>query len=494
VPSASRRSFLLLIGLVSASASLAAGKQRSPDTEKWIGLSTPHFQLYTTNDLPSATAALQRFEVIHSFFEQAALFKGVPQSPVQIIAFSSDREYQAYTVNPGAFAYYQRTRRGDYIVMRDLAPEHYEVSMHEYTHFIFQHSGLTLPLWVNEGLADLYSSVEARHGQVLLGKPPFGRLYTLQNKPWLELETLLAVAHGSPYYSQPDKMQAFYAESWGLTHMLALNPEYSPQFPKFLSLLSRGTSPRECFQLIYHKTLNQIVADLQDHVSQKQLPGLILDIDLNAASRIEPQSLASPQAQAELALADLAASNLHAQPQGESQLRSLSNKYPDSPEAEESLGYLALTQNRLADAQSHFAKAVERHSTSPEVLFYLAHLQRQSGAPNQQVIDLLNRALALDPASYNARLELGCVAAKADRFELAVAMLSSIETVKPEHAYVLNYTLAYSYAQLAQHDPAQTYGVKARGLAAGGADQEQADNLLRYIDRVQQRTAIAAAR
>jgi Flp pilus assembly protein TadD len=478
---------------VSASISLTAGP-RLPDSEKWIGLFTPHFRLYTTNDARSATAALQRFEAIHSFFEQAALFKGVPQTPVQIIAFSSDREYQAYTINPGAFAYYQRTRRGDYIVMRDLAPEHYEVSVHEYTHFIFQHSGLTLPLWVNEGLADLYSSVESRRGQVLLGRPPFGRLYTLRNKPWLDLETLLLVAHGSPYYSQPDKMQAFYAESWALTHMLALNPEYSPQFPKFLSLLSQGTSSPECFQLVYHKSLHQIAADLENYVSQKQLPALVLDIDVNAAAAIEPKPMAAPEAQVELALADLAAANSHAQADGESQLRSLSNKYPDSPDAEESLGYLALAQNRLDDARSHFAKAVERHSTSPEVLFYLAHLERAAGTPDQQVIDLLRRVLALDPGNYNAHLELGCVAAKANQFELAVSTLSGIDPVKPEHTYVISYTLAYSYAQLGRVEEARAYGEKAKQTALGGTDREQANHLLRYIESLPARASVTEAR
>lgn len=480
---ASRRSIRLMVTLTVGSLRLLAGDHRTAEPDKWIGLYTPHFQLYSLSDSRSAMEALRRFETISSFFAQAPLIKGIPPSPVRIIALSPNSEFQAYMVNSSAAAYYQRTHRGDYIVIRDLTPENFELSVHEYTHLMIHQSGLTLPLWMDEGLADLYSSLRAGYGQVRLGGAPLGRLDTLQNEPWLDLATLFAVVHGSPYYSQLPKMRVFYAESWALTHMLALDPEYSPQFPEFLSLLSHGTSARKCFQLVYHKSLNQIIADLQHHLFRKQLASEVLEIDLTAASGIEPKSIVSPQAQAELSLADLAAFNGHSPADGETQLKSLSNKYPDSPDAEESLGYLALAQNHPADARLHFANAVERHSTSSEVLFYLAQLLQASGGPDEQAVDLLNRALAIDPSNYSARIELGCLAARANRFELAVSTLSSMGAVKPEHGYLINYDLAYSYAQLDQNDEARSYGEKARSLAAGLAEQKQADDLLRYIDR-----------
>jgi len=493
---ASRRSIRLMVTLVVGSLRLLAGDHRAAEPDKWIGLSTQHFQLYTLSDSRSATEALQRFETVYSFFAQAPLLKGVPQSPVQIIAFNSDPEFQAYTVNSGAAAYYQRTHRGDYIVMRDLAPQNFEFSVHEYTHLMIEHLGLRPPLWMNEGLADLYSSLRSGHGQVRLGGAPLGRLDTLQNEPWLDLETLFAVAYGSPYYSQLDKMRVFYAESWALTHMLVLDPEYSPQFPEFLSMLSHGTSSRECFQLVYHKSLNQAIADLRRHLFGKELASEVLEIDLTTASGIEPKSIVSPQEQAELSLADLAAFDGHSPADGETQLKSLSNKYPDSPSAEESLGYLALVQNRPADARLHFAKAAERHSTSSEVLFYLAQLLQASGGPDEQAVDLLNRALAIDPGSYSARIELGCLAAKDNHFELAVSTLSSIGAVKPEHGYLVSYALAYSYAQLDQNEEARSYGEKARSLAAGIAEQKKADDLLRYVDdrEPEHRITVRAAR
>jgi tetratricopeptide (TPR) repeat protein len=491
VPRNSRRRVLVPIALLFAAAGLA------PAADDWIGLATPHFRLYTTNDEKTAADALRTFESAHYFFEKSGIFKSVPTSIVQIVAFRSEQEYRSHGVNPGACGYYQRTRRGDYIVMRDLEPEHHEIGVHEYTHFVFEHSGLILPLWLNEGLADLYSSVVKREGHVVLGRAPFGRLYTLENQPLIDLETLLGVGRDSPYYSQSPKMLLFYAESWALTHMLALSPDYAAEFPKFVEAISAGANARDSLARIYGKTLDQVTADLRHYLSRKQLPTHVFDLDMTAVE-VEAKPLASPRQHVDLALADLAASNPNAEAAGVSELNSVSDRYPESPEAEESLGYLAMRRNRMDEARLHFQKAVERHSNAADVIFYLAHLESTAGAPPDRVIALLNRALEINPDYYDARLELGFVAAKAKKFDLATSALSAASQLAkrgdphPEHAYVLSYTLAYCYAQLNQSDEALEYGEKAKRAARSGQDQEQTANLLRYIDRERQRSSVAA--
>jgi tetratricopeptide (TPR) repeat protein len=382
--------------------------------------------------------------------------------------------------------------------MSDLAPEHRQIGVHEYTHFVFEHSGLTLPLWLNEGLADLYSSVAGSQGHVVLGRAPFGRVYALEKESWIDLGTLLDVGRDSPYYSQPQKMLLFYAESWALTHMLVLSQDYAAAFPKFVELISSGVSSRESLAKIYGKGPDQVMSDLRAYLSRRQLPTHVFDLDL-AAAEIEPQPLAAPREQADLALADLAVSTANMESAGAAALNSFSGRYPDSPEAEESLGYLALRHNRSEEARLHFQKAVDRHSTAPDVIFYLAHLDASAGASSDSVIALLNRALEINPAYYEARLELGFVAAKAKKFEIAAAALTAAAQLAaqngnphPEHAYVLSYTLAYCYAQLHQPERAFEYAERASHAVRNSQDQEQTANLLRYIDRDRQRLSAAA--
>lgn len=89
--------------------------------EHWIRVSTPDFEMYTTNGEKQATGALKVFEQVRYFFLQNSRTKSVPQTPVRIIAFHSEKEYKPYRLNEGAFAYYLRSRKVDYIVMQDTS-------------------------------------------------------------------------------------------------------------------------------------------------------------------------------------------------------------------------------------------------------------------------------------------------------------------------------------------------------------------------------------
>ena len=133
--------------------------------QTWQGIETSHFAIYTGS--PNKDAGrdiLNSLETARIFFENSGLAAGTKGPQLNILAFDSVRDADIYRVNPAAYAFYQPTREGDFIVMPDLAPEHVPVAIHEYTHYVVEHAGLKLPLWLNEGLADFYSTVAAtRH-------------------------------------------------------------------------------------------------------------------------------------------------------------------------------------------------------------------------------------------------------------------------------------------------------------------------------------------
>jgi hypothetical protein len=250
----SRSWSVLLIFLVSC-----GGKLLAADPQ-WIKLTTSPFEMYTTNDEKSATAALQIFEQARSFFSEVSVGSTrLAEGPVRIIAFRSEDEYARYRLSPGAFAYYLRSYSRDYIAMQDIAPAHYAAAIHEYTHLALEHAGLKLPLWMNEGLAEVYSSLDFDRGQVVAGRIPAARLADLHGANWLGLETLLAVDRSSPYYQAPDQMRIFYAQAWALCHMLSLSPAYRPKFTTFLLAMATEKPAARCFEEIYGKS----IADIQ---------------------------------------------------------------------------------------------------------------------------------------------------------------------------------------------------------------------------------------
>ena len=205
--------------------------------EHWIRLTTPHFEMYTTNSEKQGAAALQLFEQVRYFFLQSSNSKAAPSTPVRIIAFRSEQEYKPYRLNDSAFAYYLQSRKADYIVMQDISPEHYRAAVHEYTHLIIRHQNLTFPVWLNEGLADFYSSLEPRGEQAVVGRVLDDSLALLKNTRWLDLNVLFSVDQDSPCYNERAKASIFYSESWALTHMLSLGNDYRPDSRNFFHKL-----------------------------------------------------------------------------------------------------------------------------------------------------------------------------------------------------------------------------------------------------------------
>ena len=451
--------------------------------QTWQGIETSHFAIYTGS--PNKDAGrdiLNSLETARIFFENSGLAAGTQGPQVNILAFDSVRDADIYRVNPAAYAFYQPTREGDFIVMPDLAPEHVPVAIHEYTHYVVEHAGLKLPLWLNEGLADFYSTVESHNAQVILGAAPGGRENILGTQRWLDWADLAAVEHDSPYYRQADKMLLFYSQSWAMVHMLALDADYQGGFNRFLLAVSAGATTQQAMLAVYHKSLAQIGHDVQAYVGSKRMTTRILNMDVRLPS-LETEEIADAGRHVELALAEILAASPQLAQEGNSRLASLAMKYPADPSPEESLGFQAMNAGRAQEAQEHFALAVSHHSQNPEVWFRLAYLKFQSEGATEEVLDLLQRVVTADKDHYGARLELGFAAANSQKYELAVKSLEGIRNVKPEHAYKVSYTLAYCAIKIQQGPKARMYAEQARNVASTNKDRDDVDCLLRYIDQ-----------
>ena len=449
----------------------------------WHGTETAHFAIYSTqdSDLNSERQVLTRLESARLFFEKTGLLTSAAAPQLNILTLGSQSDADIYRVNPAAYAFYQRTREGDFVVTRDLAPQHQTVTVHEYTHFVMEHAGFKLPLWLNEGVADFYSTVESRKSQIVLGIAPSGRDEALASSRWIDWATLVAVDHDSPYYRQADKMFLFYAQSWAMVHMLALDPQYAAGFRPFLHAVSDGATTSDAMLAVYHKSLDEVGHDLQTY-SSRRFSTRVMDLDIRQTS-VEIQEVSDASKHADLALAEILASNPQLTQEASLRLASLVDKYPDDPRPEESLGFQAMQAGRNEEAQQHFALAVKLNSQNPDVWFRLAHLKLQAQGPTDEVVSLLQRVIAADNNNYGARLELGFAAAKTQQWELAVKSLEGISQLKPEHAYTVSYTLAYCLVEIEQGNKARMYADLARKAAANNADRNEVAGLIRYIDQ-----------
>jgi len=117
------------------------------------------------------------------YYEQVrALFAKLLQSatgssklPVRIIAFRNEKGSLPFRPSQAAAAYYSPGLERDYIVMQSIASEHYPVAVHEYMHRVVHSMGIDPPIWMNEGMAELFATLKPVGNKVQMGEMDVNR-------------------------------------------------------------------------------------------------------------------------------------------------------------------------------------------------------------------------------------------------------------------------------------------------------------------------------
>ena len=255
--------------------------------ETWVRISSQNFDLYS--DLPHnrAAALVARLETARQALGHFTVYATSNAQPIRVIAFSSLDQYRAYCADQASTAYFLHSAYRDYIVIGAGSYDIYTPAVHEYAHFAIHQQFHHLPRWLDEGLADVYSTVQEKNGTIRLGLPLEERL------EWLRMDGL---AYGLPALFRMAPNSRFYAESWILTHMLRLSPPYSLRFNGFVDQLDHGSAESLAFPTVFHKSESEVQKDLTHYLKAERIPTSLLRLDEAAPhlslqiSPITPQS------------------------------------------------------------------------------------------------------------------------------------------------------------------------------------------------------------
>jgi tetratricopeptide (TPR) repeat protein len=448
--------------------------------EQWIKLETPHFELYTTAGEKKGREAILYFEQVRSFFLEASPSKHAPGFPVRIVAFRSEGQYKPYRMSESAFAYYAHGRNRDYIVMQDISSERYPAAIHEYTHLVVQHAGLKLPVWLNEGWADVYSSLTPKGNKAIVGNLLPGRVQTLLTAKWLPLDALSSVDVNSPMYNERDKAGIFYAESWLMVHMLYLSPDYRAGFSKFVLAVANGQDTAQAFQSVYGKGLAEVAKDLNRYLKSDKFYGAVFDVKLEKSAE-DPQVSESAEFDSGMVLADLLAL-IHKPDEARRAYEQLAKDNPGKPEVEESLGYMEWQASNTESARQHFSRASAAGTKNAQMCFDYAALESQATPAGQDIAGILRRAVDLKPDYVEARLRLGLLLTSQEHYSAALDELHRIPTINPEQAPSYFLALAYANYRTGQLDDARKNAESAKKWAKTGAETQQAESLIKALE------------
>ena len=459
--------------------------------EQWLKLESSHFELYTTAGEKKGREAILYFEQVRDFCARTRrIDDSAMNAPVRIIAFRSDKEFEPYRINEFASAFYLEGYDRDYIVMRSISQENYPVAVHEFAHLLVKHSGLEVPIWFNEGLAELYSTLKPMGKKVMIGEVIPGRYQYLQQHKWMSLETLTSADAHSPYYNERDRAGIFYAESWALMHMLNLSNEYRPGFSKFLNLVVSGVSATSAFWQAYAKSISQVQTDLQAYLRGSHFNAAVFDVKLEKSAE-EPDILPASSLESGLVLADLLALTGKREPAKEAYGK-LAKEDPKSWEAEAGLAELSWRDKNLEDARRHFARAAELGSRNPRLYFDDAMVLRELGESDSTAIPPLRKAVELNPDYQEAHLYLAYCLLRDRQYQEALDHFGKVKHLKADRASTFYHGIAYADFHLEKFDDARKAAEAAKKYAQNLEETAAAEDMLRALDREKERRALIA--
>jgi tetratricopeptide (TPR) repeat protein len=449
--------------------------------DPWLKITSTNFELYTTAGDRAGRDLIKHFEQVRSFFTQAFGSRLAAARPARLIVFRNEKEYQPYRPNEFASAFYQPGAEHDFIVMSSASSEHYPVAVHEFTHLMIHQSGMDVPPWLNEGLAELYSSLEPRGKQILVGRVIPGRLHVLRSDKWIPLATLLKVDHNSPYYNERSRAGMFYAESWALVHMLNLDADYRPHLSEMVNALKEG-DPEAAFIKAYGKRIDQVETALREYFNRATVRAELFNLQL-------PKSVDAPDVESEvtlpahLVLAEMLNNTQGRTEQARAAYQQLAKDFPDRWEVEKGWGEFAWHQRKLDDAAGHFARAVELGCKDEQSLLLYARVLGY-GRRDKEAADVLTNAAKLFPDSNEVNLELGATLVRTGSYGAALGAMVSVKKVTTaEQAYRLYYNMAYAQYRLKDADRARESLEKARTFTKNPAEIASLDRLLQSVDR-----------
>lgn len=158
---------------------------------------------------------------------------------------------------------------GNYLVVRPDRDETVgRVVYHELAHYFLRNSGAELPLWFNEGVAELYSTFTVTPDEVRYAVPMTEHLdYLREHGFTTPLRDVLAAGVGSRDYHEAKRAGAFYAESWVLVHYLLVGePSRRAQLQAYLESPSVAS-----FEKAFGMTTEEMTAELRNYVKRPRL-------------------------------------------------------------------------------------------------------------------------------------------------------------------------------------------------------------------------------
>ena len=365
------------IGLACFVVVLIAAPVAAKDT--WSNLTTKNFNIISNADEGRTRKLALKLEQFHFVFSRIFNLPLERSIKTTVMVFKNESSFDPYKTlyngKPANVAGYFQGGEDENLIVMDISANQerpMSVIYHEYTHLLTGNTPRDWPLWLKEGLAELYSSFDVFNGTVLLGAPIARHVGLLRQKTFIPLKDLLSVGHGSSLYNERDRQGIFYAESWALCHYMMIGDSNAREawMVEYTTLINQGVDGEQAFAQAFKSSAADIEKLLKNYISRStysantyKLPSIEGEKDFS----VNPIS----EAEVQYHLGNLLARTSRID-EAEVLLKRAIEMDPQLAGPYEGLGFVAVRRHRFGEALEHFKQAVTRGSKNHLAHYYYA--------------------------------------------------------------------------------------------------------------------------
>ena len=218
---------IVLAAQPGAAAEKSAARKLPSAKEVWLQAESPSFRVIgniSAKKLVEIAETLERFR--STLLQLKPNASPISPVPTLFIAFANDRAFDPYKGSPDSdevkwVGTFQTSQFGNFFAVNAFPDRGngMAVVFKGYTgHFIGSNYPLT-PLWLREGLAEVYSTFRIEGEVADIGRPSVESLKQLRASPFMPLREILAMTAASPGYAGANRSN-FSAQCWVLVHYL----------------------------------------------------------------------------------------------------------------------------------------------------------------------------------------------------------------------------------------------------------------------------------
>ena len=243
----------------------------------WKKSVRPAFTLYSQIDERRTRAWIQQFEQFTAALDQVLSIDKRRLSRPTVILMRGERDFAPFRPlrpngKPAEVAgYFIRGNDLNIIGLygQDEPGETRRVIFHEGVHWYLEAFPDQLPLWLEEGLAELFSTFEVKKDHALWGELIPSHVYFLNEQKPPPLLRLLGITRADKEFNDSERASLVYAQSWALTHFMlfAKQEGNETRLGRFLRARAENPNPYLALEKAFETDIASIEASLNKYVT-----------------------------------------------------------------------------------------------------------------------------------------------------------------------------------------------------------------------------------